>query len=82
MDSRNGKFLLAKCNVDDLGDVAGEFEVRFNKQNETTGIQHFASFQVSSIPHVVAFKNGQVVDQFVGLLEDESIGVFLDKLGG
>ncbi|KAF2073086.1 hypothetical protein CYY_005610 [Polysphondylium violaceum] len=37
-------------------------------------------YNVMSIPHVFAFSNGEVVDQFVGALQAPAINKFLDKL--
>lgn len=37
-------------------------------------------YNVSAIPAVFAIKNGQVVDQFVGLKDDDQLDVFIEKL--
>jgi putative thioredoxin len=37
-------------------------------------------FQVRSIPHVMAFADGQPVDQFVGVLPEGQLRAFLDRL--
>ena len=37
-------------------------------------------FQVRSIPHVVAFADGQAVDQFIGVLPEGQLREFIDKL--
>ncbi|PLZ03257.1 thioredoxin [Burkholderia sp. WAC0059] len=39
-----------------------------------------AHFQVRSIPHVVAFADGQPVDQFIGVLPERELRAFLDRL--
>ncbi|SAL66963.1 thioredoxin [Caballeronia arvi] len=39
-----------------------------------------AHFQVRSIPHVVAFAEGQPVDQFIGVLPEGQLREFLDRL--
>ncbi|HZZ12420.1 MAG TPA: thioredoxin [Paraburkholderia sp.] len=39
-----------------------------------------AHFQVRSIPHVMAFADGQPVDQFVGVLPEGQLREFLDRL--
>jgi putative thioredoxin len=39
-----------------------------------------AHFQVRSIPHVVAFADGQPVDQFIGVLPEGQLREFLDRL--
>jgi putative thioredoxin len=41
--------------------------------------QHYA---IQSIPAVKAFRNGQVVDQFVGALSAQGVAAFLDGLTG
>lgn len=38
------------------------------------------AFQVSGIPAVFAIKNGKLVDQFTGLLEEEELRGFIDRL--
>ncbi|WP_323121074.1 thioredoxin [Burkholderia alba] len=43
--------------------------------------QELAShFQTRSIPHVIAFANGQPVDQFVGVLPEGQLRAFIDRL--
>ncbi len=37
---------------------------------------------IQSIPAVIAFKNGQPVDGFMGALPESQVGQFLDRLGG
>ncbi|OQV24676.1 putative Thioredoxin, mitochondrial [Hypsibius exemplaris] len=37
-------------------------------------------YQVRSIPTVFAFKNGKVVDQFIGLADDDKVSGMIDKL--
>jgi putative thioredoxin len=39
-------------------------------------------YGVSGIPNVKAFRNGQVVDEFVGVLPVQSVADFLDRLTG
>lgn len=39
-----------------------------------------AHFQVRSIPHVMAFADGQPVDQFVGVLPEGQLREFIDRL--
>ncbi|SAK56792.1 thioredoxin [Caballeronia glebae] len=39
-----------------------------------------AHFQVRSIPHVVAFADGQPVDQFIGVLAEGQLREFIDRL--
>jgi putative thioredoxin len=39
-----------------------------------------AHFQVRSIPHVVAFADGQPVDQFIGVLTEGQLREFIDRL--
>ena len=55
-----GKFLLAKLNVD---------------ENPVTS----SKFGASSIPDVRMFKDGKVVDGFVGALPEETVKKWLDK---
>jgi len=39
-----------------------------------------AHFQVRSIPHVVAFADGQPVDQFIGVLPEGQLREFIERL--
>jgi putative thioredoxin len=55
-----GKFILAKANVD---------QARQKAQN----------YMVSSIPSVKMFKNGDIIDEFIGALPEEQIKGWLDK---
>ncbi|MTI18323.1 thioredoxin [Rhodobacteraceae bacterium RKSG542] len=57
-----GAVKLAKMNIEDYPEVAGQM-----------GVQ--------SIPAVVAFKNGQPVDGFMGALPEGQIKQFLERLG-
>jgi len=56
----NGKFILAKLNVDENPEIS-------------------AKYRVMSIPSVKIFKNGEVSDEFIGLLPEDSIREWLDK---
>lgn len=55
-----GKFRLAKINIDEQQNLA-------------------AAFQVQSIPTVVAFLNGQPVDQFQGILPEETLKEWITR---
>lgn len=55
-----GKFILAKVNVEEAQLVSQMFEIR-------------------GIPAVKLFKDGKVVDEFVGALPEEHIKKWLDK---
>ncbi|CUA96844.1 thioredoxin [Pannonibacter indicus] len=58
-----GAVLLAKMNIDDHPEVAGQL-----------GIQ--------SIPAVIAFKNGQPVDGFMGAQPEGQIKAFIERVAG
>ncbi|GLU35476.1 thioredoxin [Trinickia caryophylli] len=53
---------------------------RLVKVNVDEDPQLAAHFQVRSIPHVVAFTNGQPVDQFIGVLPEGQLRAFIDQL--
>jgi len=55
------KAVVAKCNVDDCPDVAGQYGIR-------------------SIPTLLFFKGGQVVDRLVGAVPKSDITAKLDAL--
>jgi thioredoxin 2 len=59
----NGKYLIAKLNVDD---------------NPRTASQ----FQIQSIPTMLIFKNGALVDRIVGALPKSAIAARLEKVSG
>lgn len=77
---------MAKVNVDDNDSLAAKYEVSilfclfslltiFNYLLTNLNLN-----QVSSIPTVVAMKNGKTVDQFVGVKDEDEIQTFVDKL--
>ena len=39
-----------------------------------------SKYDVTALPTVIAVKNGKVVDQFVGVKDDDVIQAFVDKL--
>jgi putative thioredoxin len=53
---------------------------RLVKVNVDENPQLAAHFQVRSIPHVVAFADGQPIDQFIGVLPDGQLRAFIDRL--
>lgn len=57
----NGKFALAKVNIDDNQQLAAEF-------------------QVESIPFVVAFRGGQPIEAFRGLLPEAQLREFINQI--
>lgn len=58
-----GAVVLAKMNIDDHPEVAGQL-----------GIQ--------SIPAVIAFKNGQPVDGFMGAQQESQVKAFIERVAG
>jgi putative thioredoxin len=56
----DGKFILAKANVDEAKEKA-------------------AGYGVMGIPSVKMFKDGKIVDDFVGAIPEEAIKKWLDK---
>ncbi len=56
----DGKFILAKLNVQENQSMADRYEIR-------------------SIPCVKMFKNGKMVDEFIGALPELDINEWLDK---
>ncbi len=58
----NGKYLIAKLNVDDNPRVAGQF-------------------QIQSIPTMLIFRNGVLVDRIIGAQPKQAIAARLAKAG-
>jgi putative thioredoxin len=59
-------------------EAAGKWKlVKVNVDENQELAQHF---QVRSIPHVIAFADGQAVDQFIGVLSEGQLREFIDKL--
>ena len=56
----DGKFILAKANVDETKVAAQKYEIM-------------------SIPNVKMFKNGKIVDEFVGSLPEPMVKEWLNK---
>ncbi|MGC1273994.1 MAG: tetratricopeptide repeat protein [Planctomycetaceae bacterium] len=65
-----------------LDKLAAEFAGRFRlaKVNTELAPDLAAGFGVSSIPFVVAVRDGQIVDQFVGLLPEPALREWLGRL--
>ena len=65
-----------------LSDVANEVEdvtvVKINI-DEGDNSSLAAQFGIRNLPIVVAFKNGEQVDKFVGMKKKEEVIVFIDK---
>lgn len=59
-------------------DYAGRW--RLVKVNVDDDPQLAAHFQVRSIPHVVAFSEGRPVDQFTGVLPENQLRAFIERL--
>ncbi|MGL4540740.1 MAG: thioredoxin [Candidatus Rhabdochlamydia sp.] len=53
-------------------------EVKFLKMNVDNAQQTAADLNVSSIPTLILFKDGQEVDRVVGLIEAEDLKAFLE----
>ena len=58
-------------------DYGGRFLLAKLDTDQNPGIA--GALQLRSIPHVVLFKGGQVVDQFTGALPESKIKAFLDR---
>lgn len=56
----NGRFILAKVNVDEAKTIAQRYGIM-------------------SIPAVKLFKNGRVIDEFVGVLDESAVKEWLNK---
>ena len=59
---------------------AGELELAKLDVDANPGLAR--AFRIQGIPAVKAFRNGQVVDEFVGALSAQGVAAFLDRLTG
>ncbi len=61
--------------------IAGEYDgkVRVGKVNTDENPQIAASHNISSIPTLLLFKGGQVVDQSIGVAPKQQLTAMLDK---
>lgn len=66
-----------------IEELAQEYEgkVRVGKMNTDENPQTATSHQVSAIPTVMLFQNGQVAERFVGVTPKEKLTEALEKLG-
>ncbi len=71
---QNLKPILEKLETD----YAGRF--RLARVNSDDNPELASYFRVRSIPYVVAFVDGQPVDQFMGLLPEGELRAFIDRL--
>jgi len=62
--------------------LAGEFtgRVRVTKVNTQDNPDLAGAFGISSIPHVIAVRDGQIVDEFVGLLPEANLRAWFERL--
>ncbi|KFW73146.1 hypothetical protein AS28_09505, partial [Pygoscelis adeliae] len=68
---QEGKVLMAKVDIDDHTDLLC-----------SPLSPCFSCPQVSAVPTVLAMKNGDVVDKFVGIKDEDQLEAFLKKLIG
>ena len=61
-----------------VGDTGGRVELAKVNVDENPWVA--SQFQVRSIPAVFAFKDGKVVDGFIGALPEAQVQVFVDRL--
>ncbi|KAG8511120.1 Thioredoxin, mitochondrial [Galemys pyrenaicus] len=73
---QQGKVVMAKVDIDDHTDLAIEYEVRIGRALPGGS----GNPQVSAVPTVLAIKNGDVVDKFVGIKDEDQLEAFLKKL--
>lgn len=66
-----------------LEDLSEKFDtVKVVKVDIQENMEIASQFNVSSIPYLVAFRDGKVVDQKVGFRDKASIEEFFEKLAG
>jgi len=64
-----------------LSELAKEYEgrMKLGKLNVDENTQTAQAYQISSIPNMKLFKNGKIVDEFVGVMPKDQIADRLDK---
>ncbi len=63
-----------------LEEVAGHFEnVKFFKVNVDENVETAQKFTVASIPTLILFKNGEMVDKIIGFRPKEELVSFIEK---
>ena len=64
-----------------IEELAGDYEGRavVGKVNLDDNKQTSINYQVSSIPTIIVFKGGEVVDRFVGVVAKEKLSNSLDQ---
>ena len=81
----NGKADFAKVDIDQLSDLAADYRVIYLKLFDFILYEFNKFFQliiflkISSVPTVIAIKNGKEVGKFVGLLDDDRIKKFVKE---
>ncbi|KAK6471472.1 thioredoxin, partial [Huso huso] len=71
VSKQQGKVTMAKVDIDDHTDLA-----------IGAGGGPVLCSQVSAVPTVLAIKNGDVVDKFVGIKDEDQLDAFISKLIG
>ena len=63
-------------------ELAGEYEgsVKFGKLNTDDNTDVAATYGISSIPRVLVFNGGEVIEQFVGLTSKDELKQALDRV--
>jgi thioredoxin 1 len=69
------KAKLVKVNVDESEELAKKYQVLAPLERKIV-----YGLQVSALPTVIAFKDGQKVDSFVGLKDAKFVKNFVDEL--
>jgi thioredoxin 1 len=64
-----------------IDELAGEYggKVKVVKVNTDENIETAQQFRISGIPSLLVFKNGQLVEQLVGLQKKSALTALLDK---
>lgn len=70
---------MAKVDIDEQNDLACQYNVRVTCPGEFSQNKD-SSLQVRSVPTVLGIKNGKVVEQFIGLADDDKIKGLVEKL--
>jgi thioredoxin 1 len=81
--AENGKSILVKVDVDSSVETAGKYQVNKeyvkNKIMENRKLNLLFPPKIASLPTVFAFRNGKVIDKFIGFRDEATVRKFVNE---